>query len=245
MIVAIDTDAELELLPGVGSAPFAPLSLMRALLVICVPPDAIVLLIMTTNLTELDVPDGNGFGVRSKVHVLFALLLGAHDHPAVLCADIKVVFAGTTSVILALGAAMPPTLEKAKVYVKRLPGVTVVVIGILTKTKSGKLFASGVVTVYTLFARLDSTPLLPSSPMRTVLVIVVTPGDGALFTRTANCVDPLAPAVSEPTFCVHTVPAIAPLEQPVHMAAGPRNVVSLGTVSVMTTFVVPILPVLV
>lgn len=245
MIAAIAADAELALLPGVGSAPFAPLSLMRALLTICVTPDAIVLLTMTTNLSELDVPAGNGFGVRSKVHVLFALLFGAHDHPAVLCADTKVVFAGTTSVILALGAAIPPTLEKAKVYVKRLPGATVVVIGILTKTRSGKLFASGVVTVYTLLVRLDSTPLLPSSPMRTVLVIVVIPGDGGLFTRTANCVDPLTPESIEPTFSVHIVPETAPLEQPVHIEAGPKNAVSLGTVSVITTFVVPMLPVLV
>ena len=97
-----------ELLAGVGSTPFAPLSEIVAVLLICVTPAGTGLLTVTAKVAEpfallASAPTFN-------VQVEPALLFGTQDHPGVLVAALKVVLAGTVSVITMPAAAPVPVL---------------------------------------------------------------------------------------------------------------------------------------
>src|SRR5690242_19847025 len=86
-----------ELLPGVGSVPLLPSSATPAVLMICVTPAASGVTTSTANVavwfpSTVTAP-------IAKVQVDPALLFGVHDQPAVLDPELKVVFAGTVSVI--------------------------------------------------------------------------------------------------------------------------------------------------
>jgi hypothetical protein len=94
------------LLFGVASVPFAPLSAMRAVLLICVTLLASGSSTVTTKRTEL-LPFG-GMLPKSIRHTLPALMFGLHDQPTGLNVALNVVPVGTTSVMNALGAVTPP-----------------------------------------------------------------------------------------------------------------------------------------
>src|SRR6476659_1806448 len=85
------------LLPGVGSAPFAPLSAMLAVLEICVVPPGTEAATVTANVAFWG-PLPPTREPMASVQVEPALLFGAHTQPAVLAPALNVVLAGTVSV---------------------------------------------------------------------------------------------------------------------------------------------------
>src|SRR5262245_58470877 len=96
-----------ELLAGVGSAPWVPSSATLAVLEICVVPAGTVPATLTANVAEL--PPLAATEPMASVQVEPALLFGVQDHPAVLAPALKVVLAGTVSVITTpVAPAVPP-----------------------------------------------------------------------------------------------------------------------------------------
>src|SRR5436309_912709 len=98
-----------ELLPGEGSVPLAPSSAIDALLETCVVPAATGLSTVMAKVAVWLPPPAARVPMVS-VQVEPALLLGAQTQPAVLAPALKVVFAGTVSVITTPEAPRLPPL---------------------------------------------------------------------------------------------------------------------------------------
>ena len=116
------------------------------------------------------------------------------------------------------------------------PGATLAPPSLLVNVTAGAV-ASGVKSLLVAVV----VPLL----MLALLVICVVLAATGLMTVTANVREPLVATARRPTVSVHTVPAAAPfaqLQTPVLPAV--LKVVLAGTVSLNTTPVMPILPVL-
>src|SRR5947207_1511595 len=96
------------LLPGVESVPLVPSSAMLAELLTCVVQAGTGLATVTANVAVDPPPPATPPIVSEQVDP--ALLFGVQDHPAVLAPELKVVFAGTVSVIVTPVAPRLPAL---------------------------------------------------------------------------------------------------------------------------------------
>src|SRR5215213_601381 len=98
-----------ELLPGVGSVPFVPSSVIVAVLATCVTPAARGSATVTANVALPPPPAATP--PTASVQVEPALLFGVQDQPPVLAPALNAVFAGTVSVRTTPVAPRFPVLE--------------------------------------------------------------------------------------------------------------------------------------
>src|SRR5436190_24123163 len=123
----------------------------------------------------------------------------------------------------------------------KAPGTVLAPLSSLMIRKSGAA-VSGVVSRPVLSAAFKSAPFAPSSPIVTVLVMVVTPAGTELAIVNTKGVELLLPAAKPPMLLVQRLLALL---SGLQLQPAPLKVVLAGTVSVRTTPVAPCVPVLV
>ena len=123
-----------------------------------------------------------------------------------------------------------------------LPGRAIATPSSLLICKSGEA-STGVLLVALLLPESMSGPLLPSSPIEAELSMKKTSKPTALSTSTAKSTWPPLPLDTAPMASVHVLPALPSGEQaqPDVLAAA-LNVVSAGTMSVISTPVAVVKP---